>query len=166
MILDLIPTLSGLYFKRRLIAPKTESSNTAEESLKERSVKLSALQSALLLAIGLQRKTIEEVGQELGLEPNQVLAQFAKITKKMCTVLQQIQRAGVISEMPQTGASRAKEPESTAEPLETVEDELEEAAQQARRELRTRAEQGVNDGADSEKRARQREFINSLDLSK
>lgn len=45
VILDLLPTVATLYFEKRL-GPE---------------VHLSAVQSSILLAIGLQRKTIEEV---------------------------------------------------------------------------------------------------------
>lgn len=45
VILDLLPNASSLYFQKRL----------------GDDVKLSAVQSAILLALGLQRKTVEEV---------------------------------------------------------------------------------------------------------
>lgn len=45
VILDLLPTVATLYFEKRL-GPE---------------VHLSAVQSSILLALGLQRKTIEEV---------------------------------------------------------------------------------------------------------
>ena len=45
VIMDLLPTVSSLYFEKRL----------GEE------VKLGAVQSSILLALGLQRKTIEQV---------------------------------------------------------------------------------------------------------
>lgn len=45
VILDLLPTVANLHFEKRLGAE----------------VRLSAVQSCILLAIGLQRKTIEEV---------------------------------------------------------------------------------------------------------
>jgi N-acetyltransferase 10 len=45
VVLDLLPSSAALYFERRLGAE----------------VRLSAVQSAILLALGLQRKTIEEV---------------------------------------------------------------------------------------------------------
>jgi hypothetical protein len=51
--------------------------------------------------------------------------------------------------------------------LETVEDELEEAAQVVRKELRAKAADHTENGViESDKKALQREFINSLDLSK
>lgn len=45
VILDLMPIVAGLYFLRRL----------GED------VKLTAVQSAILLAVGLQRKSVEDV---------------------------------------------------------------------------------------------------------
>ncbi len=45
VVLDLLPTVASLYFQKRL----------GDE------LRLSAVQSSILLAIGLQRKTIEEV---------------------------------------------------------------------------------------------------------
>lgn len=45
VILDLLPTISPLYFEKRL----------------GDNVKLSAIQSSVLLALGLQRKTVEDV---------------------------------------------------------------------------------------------------------
>ena len=45
VILDLLPTVAAFYFERRLGAE----------------LRLSAVQSSILLAMGLQRKTIEEV---------------------------------------------------------------------------------------------------------
>jgi len=45
VVMDLLPTVAGLYFQKRL----------GEE------VRLSAVQSSILLGVGLQRKSIEEV---------------------------------------------------------------------------------------------------------
>ncbi|KAG8833327.1 hypothetical protein FRC17_010859 [Serendipita sp. 399] len=168
VVLDLLPTLASLYFKRRLVAPKPDTEGTAEESTKERTVKLSAIQSATLLAIGLQRKAIEDVGEELGLEPNQVLAQFIKITKKISTVLQMVQRASVMRDMPKIAKLSMDDPALQAgEALARMDEELEEAAEEVRKELRAQNADEVMEDAnvDSEKKARQWEFINSLDLS-
>jgi len=169
VILDLLPTLSNLYFKRRLIAPKVEPGPSADGSARERTVKLSSLQRAMLLAMGLQRKTIEEAGEELALQPNQVLAEFAKIIKKTCAVLQLIQRAAVVGDMPQIGTLSMDDTAHNAGALERMDEELEEAAKEVRRELRAQADEEMvdadTDGVVSQKKARQREFIDSLDLS-
>lgn len=167
VILDLLPTLATLYFKRRLIAPGSGESTTREGVARERTVKLSALQSAMLLAMGLQRKTIEEVAGEITLEPNQVLAQFTKIIKKMCTVLQEIQRSGVAGDMPQLGKLSVDDVgHHRGEVLERMEDELESAAKEIRQEFRAAAaEQALEQEEGSKNKTRQRELLNSLDLS-
>jgi N-acetyltransferase 10 len=169
VILDLLPTLSTLYFNKRFVAPKADGDEDPEESLKSRTVKLSAIQQAMILALGLQRKTMEETADELELSVSQLLAQFAQIIKKMCAVLQLIQRSSVVSEMPQISKLSVEDINGDGgEALERMDLELKEAAEQAKRELRAQADdedEEMADGADTEKKARQREFINSLDLS-
>jgi Possible tRNA binding domain len=54
VILDLLPTIAALYFEKRL----------------GDDIRLSAVQSSILLALGLQRKTIEEA--EVCIIPNQI----------------------------------------------------------------------------------------------
>ena len=67
VILDLIPSLANLYF--------TSPAGT-------RGVALSGVQSCILLAIGLQRKVIEDVEKEFSLPASQVLSMFVKIVRK------------------------------------------------------------------------------------
>lgn len=67
VILDLIPSLANLYF--------TSPAGT-------RGVSLSGVQSCILLAIGLQRKVIEDVEKEFSLPASQVLSMFVKIVRK------------------------------------------------------------------------------------
>lgn len=58
VILDLLPTIAALYFDRRLGSD----------------VRLSAVQSAILLGLGLQRKTVEQIEvRMLAVEPNRIL---------------------------------------------------------------------------------------------
>lgn len=54
VILDLMPTVANLYFRKRL-----GSSKVSEDG--EGQMRLTAAQSSILLALGLQRKTIEDV---------------------------------------------------------------------------------------------------------
>lgn len=75
VIMDLLPTVASLYFEKRL----------GEE------VRLSAVQSSILLALGLQRKTIEEVEVSLSeFLPLDPYAQFVvffvgRVTIACCT---------------------------------------------------------------------------------
>jgi N-acetyltransferase 10 len=92
VILDLIPTISELYFKHKL----------------EGKVKLSGVQTSILLAIGLQRKTLDDVEQELSLPSSQLLAMFVKIIRKTTTHFRSLLSDAATDELPeQLGTSRS-----------------------------------------------------------
>ncbi|VDN56503.1 unnamed protein product [Dracunculus medinensis] len=74
LIMDLLPTLAFLYFDERLDAE----------------VKLSGIQSVILLGIGIQRKSVDVLVSELGLQENQLLALFNKAIKKLSEHLDSI----------------------------------------------------------------------------
>lgn len=57
VILDLMPTVANLYFQKRLGAV----SGAVNAQASEGPVRLTAVQSSILLAIGLQRKTLEDL---------------------------------------------------------------------------------------------------------
>jgi N-acetyltransferase 10 len=144
VILDLVPTLAILYFTWRL----------------KPTVKLTGIQSSILLAVGLQRKDLSAVESELTLPSSQLLAMFIKIMKKMSSHFSSLVTGAIEAELPQQssiGVSRddandALDDENVDErfaPLEpTLEDELEEGGDEALKALRES----------------QRELINSLPL--
>ncbi|KAI9058108.1 DUF699-domain-containing protein [Trametes sanguinea] len=141
VIMDLLPTVGQLYFEKRL-GPE---------------VRLSAVQSSILLALGLQRKTIEEIETELQLPVSQALALFVKVIKKISKRLLDVQKAAISATIPderaQAAVARTDASGAQAEwkPLETsLEDELAEAGDEAARAMREK----------------QRAMIDALDLSK
>ncbi|QRV74159.1 GNAT family acetyltransferase [Ceratobasidium sp. AG-Ba] len=137
VILDLLPTLATLYFARRL-GPD---------------VKLNAIQSSIMLSLGLQRKTVEEVESELDIPVNQALALFVKAVRKICTKLQSLHKEALgadIPENPQQVRQKGKDANNWQPLTQTVEEELQEAGDEATKQLR----------------AAQREMIDALDLSK
>ncbi|EIW59415.1 DUF699-domain-containing protein [Trametes versicolor FP-101664 SS1] len=143
VIMDLLPTVGQLYFEKRL-GPE---------------VRLSAVQSSILLALGMQRKTIEEIEAELQLPVSQALALFVKVIKKISKRLLDVQKAAISAQMPDARAADALALTRTDadgakaawKPLETsLEDELAEAGGEAARALREK----------------QRAMIDALDLSK
>jgi N-acetyltransferase 10 len=144
VVLDLMPTIAQLYFSGRL----------------KSSTKLSGLQQAVLLAIGLQRKEIDTVAEELAVPPSQLLAMFIKIMRKISSHLGSLVTGAIAAEMPdinKVGVSRADA--SGVHDDEVVDNKFVALETSLEDEL----EQG-GDEALSELRAKQRELIDSLPL--
>ncbi|KAI1094311.1 DUF699-domain-containing protein [Rostrohypoxylon terebratum] len=143
-ILDLVPKLADLYFTGPL----------------KPSIKLTGVQRALLLGIGLQRKEIGAICTELSLESSQGLAMFMKIIRKITAHFSSLISSAVEENMPKSdaigvsreNASGVHEDEAVNDkyaPLEmSLDAELDEAGDEALQELR----------------AKQRELIDSLPL--
>ena len=85
VILDMVPTIASLYFSGRL----------------KQNIKLTGVQSAILLAIGLQRKVLEDVEKELSLAVSQLLAMFVKIIRKISTHFRELVEGAVVETMPE-----------------------------------------------------------------
>ncbi|MCJ1478739.1 killer toxin resistant protein [Lambiella insularis] len=85
VILDMIPTVAVLYFSGRL----------------QPAIKLSGVQCAILLAIGLQRKVLDDLEKELGLQASQLLAMFVKIVRKVSSHFSRLVEGAVAESMPQ-----------------------------------------------------------------
>ena len=73
LVTDLVPALAELYFARRL-----------------RGLHLSYTQAAVLLAVGRQNRTVEDVAEDLGTPLNQVLALFGKTIAKLSQHLRKL----------------------------------------------------------------------------
>lgn len=84
VILDLLPTIATFFFDKRFA----------------KDVSLSPVQSSILLGLGLQRKSIEDVSVELALPVNQALALFIKSIRKLSATLQAVQKKSISDEMP------------------------------------------------------------------
>jgi len=140
VILDLLPTLAALYFAERFPAD----------------VKLSGVQSSILLALGLQRKTVEDVEAELQLPVAQSLALFVKTIRKMTKALSEVQKQAIEETLPDrkhaVKANKVLESlpgaKARAGAEASLADELDAEGQEVMRQLREE----------------QKEVINSLDL--
>jgi N-acetyltransferase 10 len=86
VILDLLPKIAELYFTGRI--------------KNDNGVRLSGVQQALLCAIGLQRKVLEDVEKELGLQTSQLLAMFVKVVRKVSTHFRSLQEGAIAQGMP------------------------------------------------------------------
>ncbi|KAF3920901.1 hypothetical protein ABW21_db0208015 [Orbilia brochopaga] len=150
VITDLVPLISTLYFTSRL----------------PDGVKLSGVQSAILLAIGLQKKTTDDVEKELNLPNQQILAMFVKIMRKVSTALGGVVERAIEEDLPPEHHGRRK---VGAEEVTDVDDAQEADASARLRPLEQTLEEDIEEGADEVKLAlkeKQRELINALDLQK
>ena len=149
VILDLIPQISMLYFSSRLTPPTT----------------LTGVQSSILLAIGLQRKTFEDIEKELQLPVPQLLAMFVKTVRKIASHFRRVVEGAVVEKMPDkvpnhsgregetVGDTNGNAPQNSFTPLKTsLNDELATAGQEYK--------------VDEEVRAQQRALIDSLPLDR
>ncbi|KAF2202862.1 DUF699-domain-containing protein [Delitschia confertaspora ATCC 74209] len=132
VILDMLPSIAMLYFTGRL----------------KGQIKLSGVQTALLLAIGLQRKAFEDVEKELGLNTSQLMAMFVKVIRKVATCFRGIVEGAVEEGMPLAiEASRDEDgvegdgvKDKRFQPLEMgLAEELKEGGDEVDREERERA---------------------------
>ncbi|ESK96679.1 nucleolar atpase [Moniliophthora roreri MCA 2997] len=150
VILDLMPVISRLFFSRK----PASSSGESDKHEKSSNVTLSAVQSAILLAMGLQLKSVEDVETELNLPVNQVLALLVKVVRKISKQLSDIVRSDLEKELPAPplATQESRIVLGSGKQTQSLEEELEEAAEEDREE--------------KEKKERQREMIGALDLRK
>ncbi|RCK62801.1 RNA cytidine acetyltransferase [Candida viswanathii] len=141
VIVDMLPLISQLYFSKK----------TGED------VGLSSVQSAILLAIGLQHKDMDQIAKELNLPANQAMAMFAKIIRKFSTYFRKVLSRAIEESMPELEDERVDEMDGkAAEQIDVqaveqrLQDDLEEAGDEAIKEMREK----------------QRELINALNLDK
>ncbi|CAI9598645.1 unnamed protein product [Staurois parvus] len=107
LIMDLIPSIARLVFLQRLGGPN-----------------LSAAQNALLLGIGLQHKSVDQLEKEIELPGSQLMGLFNRVIRKIVQVFNRIQEKAVEEQM---GAVK----EVVMEPiLKSLNEDLEEAAKE------------------------------------
>ncbi|KAG2225263.1 hypothetical protein INT45_001487 [Circinella minor] len=155
VILDLIPTVASLYFRNEMAS----------------GIKLSGVQSSILMGIGLQRKSVDELEKELSLAGNQVLAMFVKIVRKVSQYYTEIQSNAIEEESPElkrkkkeieAAAAAEEDHEMMGEDRRDIEDDeaWKPLKQSMDDELKTAGNEVVNG-----LKAKQREIIDKLDLS-
>lgn len=141
VILDMIPQIAMLHFTGRL-AP---------------AVTVTGVQSLLLLAIGLQRKVLEDVEKELDVSSTQLLAMFVKIVRKVASHFRSLLEEAVKETMP-------------ASPTHKDRNGIDEAsAEQKFKPLARRLDEELKEGAedvDRELREKQRALIDALPLDR
>jgi N-acetyltransferase 10 len=97
VILDLMPSIAQLYFSGRIKG--------------DNGVTMSGVQQALLCAIGLQRKYLDDVEKELNLPMSQLLAMFVKIIRKVSLHFRHLQEGAIAKELPKNETLRTNLPD-------------------------------------------------------
>lgn len=126
VILDMIPPIAHLYFTGRL----------------KPAVSMTGVQSSILLAIGLQRKVLEDVEKELGLPASQLLAMFVKIVRKVSAHFRMILESAVEETIPQSNIAAEEdgmdvEQTKKYDPLQSnLDEELREGGEKVDKELK------------------------------
>ncbi|KAK5992723.1 RNA cytidine acetyltransferase [Cladobotryum mycophilum] len=144
VILDLMPTIANLYFTGRIRSD----------------LKMTGVQQCILLAIGLQRKDVDEVAQELSLPSSQLLAMFIKILRKVTTHFGSLVTAAVDAQLPRAGnIGVSREDASGAHDDEVVDDRFVPLKLSLNDELEEGGDEALNT-----LRQKQREMIDSLPL--
>ncbi|CCJ30341.1 unnamed protein product [Pneumocystis jirovecii] len=144
-IIDMLPYIADLYFRGRF----------------RNAIKMSGVQNAILLAIGLQRRSLEDIEKELNLPSNQVLAMLVKILRKISAFFRELCSKEIENMLPveqkilknqvQIDTDNEEDDSKGFIPLkETLKEEL---AQ-------------ISDKVEESFKEKQRELINSLDLQK
>jgi N-acetyltransferase 10 len=173
VILDMLPKVATHFFEKRLHFndDKTSGETAADSAASVKAVDLSAVQKAILLGLGLQRKTVEDLEKELSLPVSQILALFIRIVRKACAFYDAVCTQAVHNDMQQT-ENRAKKTE-----VEVASDKLEDMKRGKRdiddKEVWEPTLQSLEEDLDEGGRAvndkfkqKQKELISSLDLSR
>lgn len=136
LILDLVPALAMLHFSKRLGSDFS----------------LSYVQGAILLALGLQKKSVSDIERELKIGSTQILALFNKSVRKIHGVLRAVEEAEVKQAVAGAGAGQgaAAAGAGRAALNETLDSELRKSSAKAKKDLQDK----------------QRKALESLDLAK
>ncbi|KAJ1988443.1 N-acetyltransferase 10 [Dimargaris cristalligena] len=97
VVMDLLSALVGLYFNHRIIDLSAKQDGDTEEYP---SLTLSAIPNRILLAIGLQCKSVSDLEKELNLPSNQIMGMLIKVIKKCYTSFRLVQSQVTIAAPP------------------------------------------------------------------
>ncbi|KAK9768623.1 N-acetyltransferase 10 [Basidiobolus ranarum] len=147
VILDMLPSIAGLYFANKL----------GED------VKLSGVQSAILLSIGLQRKSVEDVEKEMNLPSSQILALFTKIIRKITGYFRELKTQEIEYETKAIPTKKLLKVKSANKSSKNVDDE--EAWDPVQETLDEDIGKAGNDVI-NQLREKQKDLIGALDLEK
>ncbi|KAJ3290598.1 N-acetyltransferase 10 [Rhizoclosmatium sp. JEL0117] len=169
VILDLIPRLSTLYFLGYLTPPEPTSAAAASAATTLKPISLTAVQSAILVAVGLQHKTLDDAAPELGISVSQVMALFGKVVKKCSnyfTVVEELDAAE--EEDASRKKRRVRDADEDAEDEDANELTRDAEDDEAWDPIKMGLDEDLEEAGDEvmeRLKAKQREMIDSMNLS-
>ncbi|CAI2184113.1 17096_t:CDS:10, partial [Funneliformis geosporum] len=159
-ILDLLPIIAYLHFSKKL----------------GDHVKLSGVQSSILLGIGLQRKSVDDLERELTLPSSQILALFIKLVRKFSTYFRSLETEAMQKEIPdetmvikRKGVTENISKQQTTDNNKESTSSLKENNEALWDPVSRTLDEDLNEAGKevmSQMIEKQKELINSLDLSK
>ncbi|KAI9002143.1 GNAT acetyltransferase 2-domain-containing protein [Hyaloraphidium curvatum] len=99
VVLDMIPQLARLYFSGALSPSSGAAAGPDDGPGSDQRVALNPLQAAILVGIGLQKKSIDDLEAELGLPAAQLLALFTKVCRKCSSFFKWVESRSVELEL-------------------------------------------------------------------
>jgi N-acetyltransferase 10 len=144
VIMDLIPQISTWAFQNKL------------------DIKLSGIQNSILLSLGMQRKSFEDVEAELNLPVSQLLALFAKSLKKIAQHFGELKKEGIIESNPSLAPGKPKHFNGTDAARDATDDSQWKPIEE---DLHTELDAEGRKQLDAIK-DRQKELIDAIDLTK
>ncbi|KAJ9301834.1 hypothetical protein DTO271G3_700 [Paecilomyces variotii] len=142
VILDMVPTIAEFYFSGRLGGK----------------VNLSGVQQSILLALGLQRKNVDDIEKELSLPSSQILAMFVKIIRKVSMHFRSLVEGAVAETLPAENVATERDANG-AHDDEVVDDRFRPLDMDLNEELREGGQE-----IDKELKEKQRALIDALPL--
>lgn len=115
VVVDLMPTIAALYFSRRLRVSDDDTE-----------LSVSGVSAALLLAVGLQRRSLEDVAGELQIVVSQAHALLSKAVRWIVKNVRAVERRAIAENLEDEPARPGLQPLA-----ESLEDELAEAGAEA-----------------------------------
>lgn len=174
VIMDLLPVIAQQFFTGRLSAGNSSTPmeqnidadmNEAATTVADSVVQLSAVQKAILLGMGLQHKSVDQISTELGVPVSQLLALFIRAMRKVSAFYKKVNTDaaertieplikkssdGVVASTTGSTLKRQLDDDEAWDPTaQTLADDLDDGAVEANAALRER----------------QRALISSLDLT-
>lgn len=136
VVVDMLPAIANMYFRDQFPT----------------SIKLSVVQAAVLLGIGLQRKDMDAISAELNLPVSQNMAMFSKIIRKVSGYFREVVNSAIEGDMPAARNDAVRELDGEADEFQQISESLGDELQEA------------GDEVTAALREKQRELIRSLDL--